>query len=106
MSNKRNSSRHLEQNYLFVRKVCLLMVYNYSHKRKMKIKLILKGVLLYVTAFAVILFIEGVDSIYDNGLFIQFIIACAALCYACYRLISEEELEILTFNKWFNKLEE
>lgn len=66
----------------------------------MKIKLILKGVLLYVTAFAVILFIGGVDSIYDNGLFIQFIIACAALCYACYRLISEEELEILTFNKW------
>jgi len=72
----------------------------------MKIKLILKGVLLYVTAFAVILFIGGVDSIYDNGLFIQFIIACAALCYACYRLISEEEFEILTFNKWFNKLEE
>lgn len=55
----------------------------------MKIKLILKGVLLYVTAFVVILFIGGVDSIYDNGLFIQFIIACAALCYACYRLISE-----------------
>ena len=65
----------------------------------MKIKLILKGVLLYVTVFAVILFIEGVDSIYDNGLFIQSIIACAALCYACHRLISEKELKILTFNK-------
>lgn len=72
----------------------------------MKIKLILKGVLLYVTAFVVILFIGGVDSIYDNGWFIQFIIACVALCYTCYKLISEEELEILTFNKWFNKLEE
>lgn len=71
-----------------------------------RFKLILKGVLLWITAFAVILFMTGVDSIYDNGLFIQFIIACAALCYACYRLISEEELKILTFNKWFNKLEE
>ena len=71
-----------------------------------RFKLILKGVLLYVTAFVVILFIGGVDSIYDNGWFIQFIIICAALCYACYKLISEEELEILTFNKWFNKLEE
>ena len=65
----------------------------------MKIKLIFKGVLLYVTAFAVILFVEGVDSIYDSGLFIQAIIACAVLCYACYRLISEKELKILTFNK-------
>lgn len=72
----------------------------------MRIKLILKGVLLYITTFAVILFIGGVDSIYDNGLFIQSIIVCAVLCYACYKFISEEELEILTFNKWFNKLEE
>lgn len=71
-----------------------------------RFKLILKGVLLWITAFAVMLFISGVDSIYANGLFIQFIIACVALCYACYKLISEEELEILTFNKWFNKLEE
>lgn len=71
-----------------------------------RFKFILKGVLLYVTAFVVILFIGGIDSIYDNGWFIQFIIICAALCYACYKLISEEELEILIFNKWFNKLEE
>lgn len=70
----------------------------------MKIKLILKGVLLYVTAFAVMLFISGVGSIYDNGWFIPSIIVCIALCYTSYKLISEEELEVLTLSKWFNKI--
>lgn len=72
----------------------------------MRIKLILKGVLLWITAFAVMLFILGVDSIYDNGYFIQSLIAIAAMCYACYKLISEEELEKITMYKWFNKLME
>lgn len=71
----------------------------------MRIKLILKGVLLWVTAFAVILFISGIDSIYDNGCFIHSIVICAVLCYACYKLISGEELENMTIYKWFdNKL--
>lgn len=69
-----------------------------------RLKIILKGVLLWITAFAVILFMSGVDSIYDNGYFIHSITVCVVLCYACYKLISEEELEILTFYKWFNKI--
>ncbi len=70
-----------------------------------RLKLIFKGVLLWVTAFTVVFFISGVDSIYDSGYFIHSIIICVALCYACYRLISEEELEIITFSKWLdNKL--
>lgn len=69
-----------------------------------RFKLILKGVLLWVTAFAVMLFISGVDSIYDNGYFIQSLIVIAVMCYACYKLISEEELEKITLYKWFNKL--
>lgn len=67
-----------------------------------KLKLILKGALLWVTALAVTFFVSGVDSIYDSGLFIHSITVCAALCYACYRLISEEELEIITFSKWLD----
>lgn len=70
----------------------------------MKIKLIFKGVLLWVTAFTVILFISGVDGIYDNGYFIHSIIACVILCYTCYKLISEEEFEILTIYRWSNKI--
>ena len=71
-----------------------------------RFKLILKGVLLWVTVFAVMLFISGVDSIYDNGYFIHSIVICAVLCYACYKLIFEEELEKITLHKWFNKLME
>ena len=71
-----------------------------------KFKFIIKGILLWTTAFAVMLFISGVDSIYDNGYFIHSIVICAVLCYACYKLISEEELEKITMYKWFNKLME
>lgn len=69
-----------------------------------RFKLILKGILLWITAFTVMLFISGVDSIYDNGYFIHSIIVCAVLCYTCYKLISEEEFEILTFYKWFDDM--
>ena len=67
-----------------------------------RLKLILKGMLLWITAFAVILFISGVDSICDNGYFIHSIIVCAVLCYTCYKLLSEEEFEILTLSKWLD----
>ena len=70
----------------------------------MRIKLILKGVLLWITAFAVMLFMSGVDSLMDNGYFIQSLAVCVVLCYACYKLISEEELEIISLYKWFNKI--
>ena len=69
-----------------------------------RFKLILKGVLLWVTTFAVILFMTGADSIYDNGYFIHSTVVCAVLCYTCCKLISEEELEILTLYKWFDKI--
>lgn len=67
-----------------------------------RFKLILKGVLLWITAFAVMLFISGVDSIYDNGYFIHSITVCAVLCYTCYKLISKEEFKILTLSKWLD----
>lgn len=70
------------------------------------IRLILKGILLYVTLLTIICFISCVDVIYNNGWFIQSIITCAVLCYTSYKLISGEELETLTFYKYFEKLEE
>lgn len=69
----------------------------------MNYKLILKGVLLYTTTFLVILFILGVESIYDNGYFIPFVVICAVLCYTCYKLISEKEFKILTFTDNFEE---
>lgn len=67
-----------------------------------KFKFIIKGMLLWTAAFVTILFVAGVDSIYDNGYFIHSIIVCITLCYASYKLISKEEFEILTLSKWFN----
>lgn len=63
-----------------------------------RFKLILKGVLLWVTAFVAILFVAGVDSIYDNGYFFQTLIAVVVMIFCCYKLISEEEFEVLSFS--------
>lgn len=70
------------------------------------LKLISKGVLLWVTTFAVLIFIVGVEGIYEQGYYVYAILICAALCYTCYKVISKEEFDILTFAKLFDELEE
>lgn len=60
--------------------------------------------MLWITAFVTILFVSGVDSIYDNGYFFQTLIAVAVMIFCCYKLISEEEFEILSLYRWFNKI--
>lgn len=67
-----------------------------------KFKLIIKGILLWATAFVTILFVTGVDSIYDNGYFFQTLIAVIVMIFCCYKLISEKEFEILTLSKWLD----
>ncbi len=67
------------------------------------IKKILKGLLLWMTISIIILFMSGVDSIYDNGYFIHGILVCAITCYLCYRYISIEEFEELSGYKWLDK---
>ena len=69
-----------------------------------KFKLIIKGIMLWITTFVAILFVSGVDSIYDNGYFFQTLIAVAVMIFCCYKLISEEEFEILSLYRWFNKI--
>lgn len=66
-----------------------------------KLKLISKGLLLHMTVLFTLLFVIAIDSIYDNGWFIQSIIICVTLIYACYKFISKEELETLTLCKYF-----
>ena len=65
------------------------------------IKLILKGILLYTTIIAVIFYICGIDSIYDNGYFLFTTIIIASLIYICYYSITEEEFDILSGNRLF-----
>ena len=62
-----------------------------------KFKLILKGILLWTTAFVTILFVAGIDSIYDNGYFFQALIAVVVMIFCCHKLISEEEFKKVTF---------
>lgn len=67
------------------------------------IKLIIKGVLFYTTLLFSILFISGVDSIYDSGYFIPTLIINIVLIILCCKLISIEDLDLLTLNKLFNE---
>lgn len=67
------------------------------------IKLIIKGVLFYTTLLFSILFISGVDEIYDAGYFIPTLIINIVLIVLCCKLISTEDLDLLTLNKLFNE---
>ena len=78
-----------------------------ERSRRMKtIKMIFKGMLSYITILVTMIFIMGVDSIYDQGYFFYGIMLVAALVFVCYKTINKEELEVLTFNKYLNDLED
>lgn len=68
------------------------------------IKLILKGIFLYTTIILTMLYICGVDSIYDNGYFLPATGIVTLLIYICYKTITEEEADILSGNKLFGGL--
>ena len=65
-----------------------------------KFKLILKGVLLWTTAFIVTLFISGIDGIPFSYIIVSLIVI-PILCYTCHKVISEDELKPLTLCKYF-----
>lgn len=69
-----------------------------------KFKFIIKGILLWTTAFVTTLFVVGIDSIYDNGYFFQTLIAIIVMIFCCYKLISKKEFEVLSLYRWFNKI--
>ena len=69
-----------------------------------KFKLILKGIMLWTTAFVTMLFIAGMDSIYDNGYFLQTLAVVVVMILCCHKLISEEEFEVLSLYRWFKKV--
>lgn len=70
------------------------------------IKMILKGMLLYITTLVTMIFMMGVDSIYDQGYFFYGIMLVAALIFVCYKTINKEELEVLTLCKYLNDSDE
>ena len=70
------------------------------------LKMILKGMLLYITTLVTMIFMMGVDSIYDQGYFFYGIMLVAALIFVCYKTINKEELEVLTLCKYLNDSDE
>lgn len=69
-------------------------------------KLIIKGVLLYVTTLVTLLYMMGIDSIYDNGYFFHGLILVLILIGVCYKTINKEELKILTLSRYLNHLDD
>ena len=69
-------------------------------------KLIIKGMLLYMTTLVIMMFIIGIDSIYDQGYFFYGIMLIAVLIFMCYKTINKEELEMLTVHKYLTDSDE
>ena len=69
------------------------------------IKLILKGILLWVSALMVILSVCGIDSIADKGYGWLFgiVVLNIMLILACFDTITEEEYKIVSGYNLFNK---
>ena len=69
------------------------------------IKLITKGILLWVSALIILLSVCGIDSITDKGYswFFGIIILNIMLILACFNTITEEEYKIVSGYNIFNK---
>ena len=63
-------------------------------------KLIIKGMLLYITILVTLIYMMGIDNIYDNGYFFHGLIFVLILIGVCYKTINKEEIEILTLYKY------
>ena len=72
----------------------------------MKIKLILKGILFYITFIYTILYLCAIDSITTMGFnyLIESSVVLLLLLLCCYNFINLNDIEKLTFYKWFDKI--
>ena len=71
----------------------------------MNIKLVLKGILLWISAFTVMLSVCSIDSIADKGYGWLFgiIVLDIMLILACFNTITEEEYKIVSGYNLFNE---
>ena len=71
----------------------------------MKTRLIAKGLLLWATAFLVLLSICTIDSIYNINVFLPLIILMVdiLLVLACLVYITEDEYKVISGYNWITK---
>lgn len=67
-------------------------------------KLIYKGILLYTTTIIIALVLCSIDSIVEQGQFIYWASIIALLAFMCYKTISKEEMDILTLNRYLDRM--
>lgn len=69
------------------------------------IKLILKGILLWISTLVVLLSVCGIDSIADKGYgwLFDIVVLNIMLILACFDTITEEEYKIVSGYNLFNK---
>lgn len=60
---------------------------------------ICKGILFYITVITVVLWLCGIDSILEQGYFIPWTLIMIILIAACYKFLSFDDINKLTFNK-------
>ena len=67
-----------------------------------EIALVFKGILLWITTINIVFLIAIIDSIFSNIFTIIHLIVTLFSCYLCYKIISIDEFEKLTFCKYFD----
>lgn len=74
-----------------------------NNKISKSIILILKGILLWLTVINVIISCMVIlDKIFDSIYTIIYLIIISLSCYLCYKIISIDEFEKITFCKYFD----
>lgn len=74
-----------------------------NNKISKSIILILKGILLWLTAINIIIACMVIlDKIFDSIYTIIYLIIISLSCYLCYKIISIDEFEKITFCKYFD----
>ena len=74
-----------------------------NNKISKSIILILKGILLWLTVINIIISCMVIlDKIFDSIYTILYLIIISLSCYLCYKIISIDEFEKITFCKYFD----
>ena len=74
-----------------------------NNKISKSIILILKGILLWLTVINIIIACMVIlDKIFDSIYTIIYLIIISLSCYLCYKIISIDEFEKITFCKYFD----
>ena len=67
-----------------------------------EIALVFKGILLWITTINIVFLIAIIDSIFSSIFTIIYLIVTLFSCYLCYKIISIDEFEKITFCKYFD----